>query len=102
MKKFAYSQAFTLLAFVLFFAVMAPRAAAQEGSISGQILDVVAKPWADVPVEIVSDQGTKTDTKTDKNGKYVFNNLRPGEYTLRDRKSTRLNSSHGYISYAVF
>ncbi|HEY6129044.1 MAG TPA: tetratricopeptide repeat protein [Candidatus Acidoferrum sp.] len=82
MKKFAYSQAFTLLAFVLFFAVMAPRAAAQEGSISGQILDVVAKPWADVPVEIVSDQGTKTDTKTDKNGKYVFNNLRPGEYTL--------------------
>src|SRR2546429_5382390 len=27
----------------------------------------------------------------------------PGEKaTLRDRKSTRLNSSHGYISYAVF
>src|SRR2546422_6913887 len=31
----------------------------------------------------------------------------PGEYgrkaeTQRDRKSTRLNSSHGYISYAVF
>src|SRR2546422_8029649 len=24
------------------------------------------------------------------------------EYVLRDRKSTRLNSSHGYISYAVF
>src|SRR5687768_18132619 len=23
-------------------------------------------------------------------------------YTVRDRKSTRLNSSHGYISYAVF
>src|SRR2546422_2078428 len=23
-------------------------------------------------------------------------------FTLRDRKSTRLNSSHGYISYAVF
>src|SRR2546422_2619241 len=23
-------------------------------------------------------------------------------YALRDRKSTRLNSSHGYISYAVF
>src|SRR2546429_939858 len=29
----------------------------------------------------------------------------PGAWTLhppRDRKSTRLNSSHGYISYAVF
>src|SRR2546422_6695020 len=28
----------------------------------------------------------------------VFRRERPG----RDRKSTRLNSSHGYISYAVF
>src|SRR5207253_10791527 len=26
----------------------------------------------------------------------------PGEYALRDRKSTRLNSSHVAISYAVF
>src|SRR2546429_3461681 len=25
-----------------------------------------------------------------------------GEHSERDRKSTRLNSSHGYISYAVF
>src|SRR2546429_5558659 len=25
-----------------------------------------------------------------------------GPYVLKDRKSTRLNSSHGYISYAVF
>src|SRR2546429_2507380 len=28
--------------------------------------------------------------------------LRPQCDSLRDRKSTRLNSSHGYISYAVF
>src|SRR2546422_5815936 len=27
---------------------------------------------------------------------------RQGPGSLRDRKSTRLNSSHGYISYAVF
>src|SRR2546422_4323560 len=26
----------------------------------------------------------------------------PAKMTMRDRKSTRLNSSHGYISYAVF
>src|SRR3989449_6875962 len=26
----------------------------------------------------------------------------PANTLLRDRKSTRLNSSHGYISYAVF
>src|SRR2546429_5198266 len=28
--------------------------------------------------------------------------LRPNPVTKEDRKSTRLNSSHGYISYAVF
>src|SRR2546429_6712480 len=28
--------------------------------------------------------------------------LRRGGVTTQDRKSTRLNSSHGYISYAVF
>src|SRR2546429_6598051 len=27
---------------------------------------------------------------------------RPGHGAAQDRKSTRLNSSHGYISYAVF
>src|SRR2546422_9085239 len=26
----------------------------------------------------------------------------PTDHIVRDRKSTRLNSSHGYISYAVF
>src|SRR2546422_3265683 len=29
-------------------------------------------------------------------------NGQPAAIGLRDRKSTRLNSSHGYISYAVF
>src|SRR2546422_5816381 len=28
--------------------------------------------------------------------------VRGGDRLTRDRKSTRLNSSHGYISYAVF
>src|SRR2546422_6822440 len=28
--------------------------------------------------------------------------LEPAEAAVLDRKSTRLNSSHGYISYAVF
>src|SRR5256884_7243868 len=32
-------------------------------------------------------------------GRHVFNRLTVWE---KDRKSTRLNSSHGYISYAVF
>ena len=82
MKRFAHSWAFAGLALAIFFAAMAPRAAAQDGAIAGQILDVAAKPWADIPVQIVSDQGVKSDTKTDKNGKYSFNNLRSGDYTI--------------------
>src|SRR5687768_18326235 len=32
----------------------------------------------------------------------LFHSGLPREKVCRDRKSTRLNSSHGYISYAVF
>src|SRR2546429_2455604 len=35
-------------------------------------------------------------------GTYTFNSLEGFGCSLKDRKSTRLNSSHGYISYAVF
>src|SRR5687768_6477033 len=31
-----------------------------------------------------------------------LSDYRPGAKAAKDRKSTRLNSSHGYISYAVF
>src|SRR2546422_7881000 len=33
---------------------------------------------------------------------FVEGRLALADSALRDRKSTRLNSSHGYISYAVF
>ncbi len=63
--------------------ILAPRAAAQlDGSISGQILDVTAKPWVDIGIQAVSDQGAKQDTKTDKDGKFAFHNLRSGIYTV--------------------
>src|SRR2546429_6668527 len=32
----------------------------------------------------------------------ILRQQEPAQLALRDRKSTRLNSSHGYISYAVF
>src|SRR2546422_2595875 len=41
----------------------------------------------------------------DSTGNYTngsWTTLASMNYTRRDRKSTRLNSSHGYISYAVF
>src|SRR2546429_5356174 len=36
------------------------------------------------------------------NGKTIWENSQDAPCWDRDRKSTRLNSSHGYISYAVF
>ncbi len=82
MKRFAFSWALAILAFAALFAGLTPRAAAQGAAIAGQILDVAAKPWADIPIQIVSDQGQKLETKTDRNGKYSFNNLRTGAYTI--------------------
>jgi tetratricopeptide (TPR) repeat protein len=82
MKKIAYSWAFTALAFALFLAGLAPRVTAQDTGIVGQILDPAGKPWEDIPVHVVSDQGAPVDTKTDKEGKFAFHNLRPAIYTL--------------------
>jgi tetratricopeptide (TPR) repeat protein len=82
MSRLKYSWALAAVALVVLFAGVAPRAAAQGGSISGTVLDVAGKPWADIPVQIVSDQGAKSETKTDAKGKYSFNNLRPGEFSI--------------------
>ncbi|HKD51364.1 MAG TPA: tetratricopeptide repeat protein [Candidatus Acidoferrum sp.] len=60
----------------------APRAAAQTGSISGQILDINAKPWVGLTVQATSEQGAKLTAKTDNDGKYTINSLRPGIYTV--------------------
>jgi tetratricopeptide (TPR) repeat protein len=62
--------------------VLSPRAAAQNGSIVGTILDVNGKPWFGLNVEAVSDQGAKLAAKTDAEGKFAIRNLRPGVYTL--------------------
>jgi tetratricopeptide (TPR) repeat protein len=62
---------------------IAPRVAAQmDGSLSGNVLDVAGKPWPDMVIDAVSDQGAKLNTKTDKDGNYSFHNLRAGIYTV--------------------
>jgi tetratricopeptide (TPR) repeat protein len=62
---------------------VAPRAAAQlDGSLSGNVLDVAGKPWVDMVIDAVSDQGAKLTAKTDKDGNYAFHNLRAGVYTV--------------------
>jgi tetratricopeptide (TPR) repeat protein len=62
--------------------LIAPGAAAQSGSISGTILDVTGKPWVDVVIRAVSDQGAKQETKTDSAGKFSFPNMRSGIYSV--------------------
>lgn len=64
------------------FSMLAPRAAAQTGTVSGQIMDVNAKPWVGVTVQVESDQGAKQTAKTDNDGKYSIPGLRAGIYTL--------------------
>ncbi len=82
MKRLGRTWAIATLVSAALVCAFAPRAAAQDSGIAGQILDVAGKPWVDLGVQIVSDQGVKQETKTDKNGKYAFNNLRAGDYTI--------------------
>jgi tetratricopeptide (TPR) repeat protein len=63
--------------------IVAPRASAQlDGVINGQLLDVAGKPWADIGLTAVSDQGSKAETKSDKDGNFVFRGLRSGLYKI--------------------
>jgi len=83
MKRFQPSWALAALLAIALASALTPRAAAQsDGVIRGQILDVSGKPWAEIAIQAVSDQGAKSDTKTDKDGNYSFRNLRPGVYTV--------------------
>jgi tetratricopeptide (TPR) repeat protein len=59
-----------------------PKAAAQDGRISGTIIDFDGKPYPDLTVQSKSDQGAVQETKTDANGKFQFNNLRNGKYSV--------------------
>jgi tetratricopeptide (TPR) repeat protein len=74
---------YAVLLVVTLLCAIAPRAAAQmDGALSGNVVDVAGKPWADMTVDAVSDQGAKLTTKTDKDGNYAFRNLRAGTYTV--------------------
>src|SRR6267378_7521700 len=82
MKRFHKSWALVAILMAALAGVLAPQAGAQTGSISGTILDVNGKPWADVVIRAVSDQGAKQETKTDSGGKFSLLNVRSGIYTV--------------------
>src|SRR2546422_6902324 len=58
------------------------------------------------PFDAAPDVGTQSERAqpraAGKNRRASWLRRRPAAAAGRDRKSTRLNSSHGYISYAVF
>ena len=83
MKNFHKSWVLAAIFLAALTSVVTPRAAAQnDGVIRGQIMDVTGKPWADLTIQSVNDQGGKQETKTDKDGNYTFRNLRAGVYTV--------------------
>jgi len=82
MKRFLKSMTFAVLLAGALVTVLAPHAAAQNGSITGTILDINGKPWFGLNVQAVSDQGAKSDAKTDAQGMFAIRNLRPGVYTV--------------------
>jgi tetratricopeptide (TPR) repeat protein len=81
MKRAKLLAFFTLIVGALV-SVLAPGASAQNGSISGTILDLNAKPYADLTIQAVSDQGAKQEAKTGSDGKYTIRALRPGVYDV--------------------
>jgi tetratricopeptide (TPR) repeat protein len=83
MKRMVKTWVLGLAAIAALACALAPRATAQgDGSIAGQLLDVAGKPWADIGMQAVSEQGVKQETKTDKDGNYAIRGLRSGVYTL--------------------
>ena len=82
MKSFHKSWVLAAILMAALASVLAPRAGAQTGTISGTILDVNGKPWAEVGIRAVSDQGAKQETKTDGSGKFMLTYVRAGTYVI--------------------
>jgi tetratricopeptide (TPR) repeat protein len=82
MKRVLKSMMFAVLVAGALVTVLAPHAAAQNGSIGGTILDINGKPWFGLNVEAVSEQGQKFDAKTDAEGRFDIRNLRAGVYKV--------------------
>jgi hypothetical protein len=82
MLKFMNSYAIVAMLALGLVTLFAERAAAQEGRITGTIIDFDGKPWAGLPLKIKSEQGVTQEGKTDDQGKINFSGLKNGKYTL--------------------
>lgn len=83
MLKFMKACALAVILTLGLLGSLATRAAAQqEGKITGTVVDFDGKPWANVPIQLKSDQGATQDTKTDAEGKFQFAGLKNGKYIV--------------------
>jgi tetratricopeptide (TPR) repeat protein len=71
-----------VLGALLFVLLLAAAVRAQEGRVTGQVLDMNAKPWPDVTVTLKSDTGRTFTLKTDKDGKFSQIGVPGGTYTI--------------------
>src|SRR5258708_20635502 len=82
MVKWTKTYALAAILAVGMLGCFATRAAAQDGKMTGTIIDFDGNPWANLPVKIKSDVGALTESKTDASGKFSFAGLKNGKYTF--------------------
>lgn len=82
MKLWARTWVMAAVAVALMICAAPPRAKAQDSGISGTLFDLEGKPWPDQTITAESEQGNKTEAKTDKAGKYTFTGLKAGTFKL--------------------
>jgi tetratricopeptide (TPR) repeat protein len=60
----------------------APKAKAQDSSVTGTLSDLDGKPWPNYTLTLESEQGAKSEVKTDATGKFTFSGLKTGTYKI--------------------
>ncbi len=82
MLKLVKAYAFVVMLALGLATFFAPQAKAQDGRITGSIIDFDGKPWTNLPLKIKSEQGVVQDGKTDDKGQINFSGLKNGKYVL--------------------
>jgi tetratricopeptide (TPR) repeat protein len=87
-----------VLGALVFVLLLAATVSAQEGRVSGQVMDMNGKPWPGVNVTLKSDTGRTFTLKTDKDGKYSQIGIPGGIYVVTlTNQAAGLNFSEQHL-----